>query len=122
MQKKTFISLVLGVLGGLMFSIGLCMCLLPEWGMFKPGVVVTAVGAVALLILFIWLRKQSGKAPANPDWKLIGKIAYGVLAALVLGVGMCLIMVWGKMLLGILVGVVGILLLLGLIPMFMGLK
>ena len=122
MQKKHFYSLVLGVLGGLMFSIGLCMCLLPEWGMFKPGVVVTAVGAVVLLVLFIWLRKQSGKVPAKPDWKLIGKIAYGVLAALILGVGMCLIMVWGKMLLGILVGIVGILLLLGLIPMFMGLK
>ena len=122
MQKKHFLSLVLGVLGGLMFSIGMCMCLLPEWGMFKPGVVVTAIGAVVLLILCIWLRKQSGKAPVSPDWKLIGKIAYGVLAALVLGVGMCLIMVWGKMLLGILVGVVGILLLLGLIPMFMGLK
>lgn len=122
MQKKTFISLVLGVLGGLMFSIGMCMCLLPEWGMFKPGVVVTAIGAVALLILFIWLRKQSGKAPAKPDWKLIGKIAYGVLAALILGLGMCLIMVWGKMLLGLVIGVVGILLLLGLIPMFMGLK
>jgi len=122
MQKKHFYSLVLGVLGGLMLSIGLCMCLLPEWGMFKPGVVVTAVGAVVLLVLFIWLRKQSGKVPAKPDWKLIGKIAYGVLAALILGVGMCLIMVWGKMLLGILVGIVGILLLLGLIPMFMGLK
>ena len=122
MQKKHFLSLVLGVLGGLMFSIGLCMCLLPEWGMFKPGVVVTAIGAVVLLILFIWLRKQSGKAPIAPDWKLIGKIAYGVLAALVLGVGMCLIMVWGKMLLGLVIGVVGILLLLGLIPMFMGLK
>lgn len=122
MQKKFFYSLVLGVLGGLMFSIGLSMCLLPEWGMFKPGVVVTALGAVALLVLFVWLRKQSGKAPAKPDWKLIGKIAYGVLAALVLGMGMCLIMVWGKMLLGLVVGVVGILLLLGLIPMFMGLK
>ena len=122
MQKKHFFSLVLGVLGGLMFSIGMCMCLLSEWNMFKPGVVVTAVGAVVLLILFIWLRKQSGKQPVAPDWKLIGKIAYGVLAALVLGLGMCLIMVWGKMLLGLVVGVAGILLLLGLIPMFMGLK
>ena len=122
MQKKHFYSLVLGVLGGLLFSIGLCMCLLPEWNMFRPGVVVTAVGAVVLLFLFIWLRKQSGKTAAKPDWKLIGKVAYGVLAALILGIGMCLIMVWQMMLPGILVGIVGILLLLGLIPMFMGLK
>ena len=122
MQKKHFYSLVLGVLGGLMFSIGLCMCLLPEWDMFKPGVVLTAVGAVALVALLIRLRKLSGKAPAKPDWKLIGKIAYGVLAALVLGAGMCFIMVWEMMIPGILVGIVGILMLLGLIPMFMGLK
>ena len=122
MQKKHFYSLVLGVLGGLLFSIGMCMCLLPEWGMFKPGVVAAAIGAVVLLVLFIYLRRASGKAPVTPDWKLIGKIAYGVLAALVLGTGMCMIMVWGMMLPGILVGVLGILLLLGLIPMFMGLK
>jgi len=122
MQKKLFYSLVLGVLGGLMFSIGLCMCLLPEWDMFKPGVVLTAAGAVALVALLIRLRKLSGKTPAKPDWKLIGKIAYGVLAALVLGVGMCFIMVWEMMIPGILVGIVGILMLLGLIPMFMGLK
>lgn len=122
MQKKHFLSLVLGVLGGLMFSIGMCMCLLPEWNAFNAGVIVAAAGAVILLILFIWLRKQSGKGPISPDWKLIGKIAYGVLAALVLGAGMCLIMVWNKMLFGLVVGVVGILLLLGLIPMFMGLK
>lgn len=122
MQKKHFISLILGVLGGLLFSIGLCMCLLPEWNAFKPGVAVTAVGAVVLIALFIALRKMSGKAPARPDWKLIGKIAYAVAAALVLGLGMCLVMVWGLMLPGILVGLAGILMLLGLIPMFMGLK
>lgn len=122
MQKKHFYSLLLGVIGGLLFSIGLCMCLLPEWGMFRPGVVAAAVGATALLILFIYLRRASGKAPVSPDWKLIGKIAYAVVASLVLGVGMCMIMVWEMMLLGILIGIVGILLLLGLIPMFMGLK
>lgn len=43
-------------------------------------------------------------------------------AALVLGVGMCMIMVWNLMLPGILVGIVGIVLLLMLIPMFLGLK
>lgn len=122
MQKKHFISLILGVLGGLLFSIGLCMCLLPEWNAFKPGVVITAIGAAVLIALFIALRKMSGKAAPKPDWKLIGKIAYAVIAALILGLGMCLIMVWNAMLPGILVGIVGILMLLGLIPMFMGLK
>lgn len=122
MQKKHFISLILGVLGGLLFSIGLCMCLLPEWNAFKPGVAVTAAGAVILIALFIALRRMSGKTAPKPDWKLIGKIAYAVVAALILGLGMCLIMVWNVLLPGILVGIVGILMLLGLIPMFMGLK
>ena len=43
-------------------------------------------------------------------------------AALILGVGMCMIMVWNLMLPGILVGIVGIVLLLMLIPMCLGLK
>lgn len=34
MEKKNFITLVLGVVGGLLFSLGMCMCLLPEWNMF----------------------------------------------------------------------------------------
>ncbi len=122
MQKKHFVSLIFGVLGGLLFSIGLCMCLLPEWNAFKPGVVVTAIGAVILIALFIALRKMSGKSAPKPDWKLIGKIAYAVAAALILGLGMCLIMVWNAMLPGIVIGIAGILMLLGLIPLFMGLK
>ena len=122
MKKSDFITLVLGVVGGLLFSVGMCMCLLPEWNAFTPGVVTTAAGAAVLAALAITLRIKSGKPARKPNWKLIGKIAYGVLAALVLGVGMCFIMVWEMMIPGILVGIVGILMLLGLIPMFMGLK
>ena len=81
----------------------------------------TAIGAVSLLVQSIvaWLR--SGRK-IQINWKIAGKVLYGVFASLVLGVGMCLIMVWNKMLLGILVGIVGIILLLILIPMFLGLK
>lgn len=43
-------------------------------------------------------------------------------AALVLGVGMCMILVWNLLLPGILVGILGIVLLLMLIPMCLGLK
>ena len=44
MEKKNFITLVLGVVGGLLFSLGMCMCLLPEWNMFNAGLVFGAVG------------------------------------------------------------------------------
>ena len=121
MKKSTFINLVVGVIGGLLFALGMCMCLLPEWNAFKIGVVCTAIGFVSLLIqgAVAWIR--SGRT-IKINWKITGKVLYGVFAALVLGIGMCMIMVWNLMIPGIVVGVVGIILLLMLIPMFLGLK
>ena len=121
MKKKDFVRLVLGVVGGLLFSVGMCMCLLPEWNVFREGVAVTAVGGVILLVLAGLLLKGR-KVEKKINWKLVGKALYGVLSALVLGVGMCFVLVWEQMLLGIAVGIVGIVMMLGLIPMCMGLK
>ena len=121
MKKSTFLNLIVGVVGGLLFGVGMCMCLLPEWNAFKPGVVVTAVGAVILLALAVVAYIRSGKK-IKINWKLTGKVLFGTFGALVLGLGMCMIMVWNMMLWGILVGIVGIVLLLCLIPMCIGLK
>ena len=122
MKKKTFVMLVLGCVGGLLFSLGLCMCLLPEWNAFQPGVVCTAIGLVVLLALLAVAMKGKAKSGKKVNWKLVGKVAFGVAGALVMGVGMCMIMVWNLMLPGILVGILGIVMLLMLIPMFLGLK
>lgn len=121
MKKSTFIHLIFGTIGGLLFALGMCMCLLPEWNAFSTGVVCTAIGALSLLIQSIvaWLR--SGRK-IKIRWKTVGKILFGIFGALVLGIGMCMILVWELMLPGILVGIVGIVLLLMLIPMFLGLK
>jgi len=121
MKKSVFFNLVAGVIGGLLFSLGMCMCLLPEWNAFNLGVICTSVGALALVIqsMVAWIR--SGRK-IKINWKLTGKILFGILAALILGVGMCMIMVWNLMLPGIAVGIAGIVLLLMLIPMFLGLK
>jgi len=121
MKKSVFINLLVGTIGGLLFSLGMCMCLLPEWNAFKPGVVCTAIGAVSLLIQGAAAWTRSGRK-IKVKWKTVGKVLYGVFASLVLGTGMCLIMVFHKLLLGILVGIVGIVLLLMLIPMCIGLK
>ena len=67
-----------------------------------------------------YLRSRKKRKPIN--WKTVGKVLYGVVSALVLGTGMCLIMVFDKMILGILVGIAGIIMLLCLIPMCIGLK
>lgn len=123
MKKENFITLVFGIIGGLLFGIGMCMCLLPEWNAFTPGVVVTAVGIVALLVMLIVRRVMLGKPALKINAKTVGKVLFGIFGALVFGVGMCMVMVFeGMMIPGIFVGVVGILLLLCLIPMCAGLK
>lgn len=123
MSKKSFVFLILTVVSGLMFALGMCMCLLPEWNMFKPGVVVTALGLLALMILGLVRWIMAGKPVAKIDWNMAGKVAYCALACLVLGVGMVMIMAFeGLMLPGIAVGVLGIVLALGIILVFKGLK
>lgn len=121
MKKSAFVNLIFGVVAGLLFAIGMCMCLLPEWNAFNQGVVVTAIGGIALLILAVVNFVRSGRK-VKINWKLTGKVLFGTIGALVFGLGMCMIMVWNMMLQGILVGVVGIVLLLCLIPMCIGLK
>lgn len=121
MRKSTFMNLIVGTIGGLLFALGMCMCLLSEWNASQIGVVSTAIGGVMLLVLSISAWVRSGRK-IKINWKLTGKVLFGVFAALVLGIGMCMIMVWNLMLPGILVGILGIILLLCLIPMFLGLK
>ena len=122
MKKSNFVTLVLGTIGGLLFSLGMCMCLLPGWNAFRPGVAVSIVGAAIILFAVIYWRRQEGKTFTMPTLRMVGTMALTVTGALVLGVGMCMVMVWGMMLPGILMGVLGIVLLLLLIPLCFGLK
>jgi hypothetical protein len=123
MEKKNFITLVSGTVSGLVFALGMCMCLLPEWNLFNVGVGCTAVGLIGIIATIIAFRKMSGAAPIKVNFKVVGKVAYGVLSALVLGLGMSLVMVFeGMMILGMVIGVIGIIMLLFLIPMCVGLK
>ena len=122
MKKSNFVALILGTVGGVFFALGMCMCLLPEWGMATQGVVCGVAGlAVLLATVLIW-RKMENKAPIKLDGKTVGAVLVGLLGALLLGVGMCLSMVFAKMVLGIVVGVIGIVVLLMLIPLTKGIK
>ena len=123
MKKENFITLVLGTLGGMLFALGMCMCLLAQWDAFREGVVVGAAGAAVLFVMLAVRRKMLGKPAVKVDAKMVGKVVLGILGALVLGVGMCMVMVWeGLLVQGIVVGIVGILLLLSLIPLCIGVK
>ena len=120
MKKSNFVALILGTVGGVFFALGMCMALLPEWGMFQQGIVAGVIGMLVLLVdLVIW-RKMEGKDPIQINAKTVGSVLVGVLGALLFGVGMCLSMVFGKMVLGIGIGLVGIVVLLMLIPLTKG--
>lgn len=122
MKKSSFVALMLGTVSGVLFALGMCMALLPEWNAFKPGVVFGCIGLVlGLVTVHIW-RKMENKAPIRLDRKKMLIAAMAIACALVLGLGMCFCMVWNKMVIGIIIGIVGILGLLMLIPMVKGIK
>ena len=114
--------MVLGTVSGVLFALGMCMALIPEWGAFKQGIVFGCVGLVLGLITWIVWRRMTHKAPVHISGKLILTVVIGVTGALALGVGMCFSMVWGKMATGIVIGLVGIVILLCLIPLTKGIK
>lgn len=120
MKKSNFVALILGTIGIVFFALGMCMCTIPEWGMFDKGIVAGGVGLVILLITVLVWRKMEGKQPIKLNPKTVGAVAVGVFGALLLGVGMCLTMVFGKMILGVVIGLISIVVLLMLIPLTKG--
>lgn len=122
MKKSSFVAMILATLGSILLALGMCMTLLPQWNVFKPGVVMGCIGLVVLLLMvFIW-RKMENKEPLKLSRKTIGSLLIGILGALLLGVGMCLAMVWTQMVIGIIIGTIGIVILLCLIPFIKGIK
>jgi len=121
MKKSNFVALVLGTLSGVFFALGMCMALLPEWGMRTQGIVSGVIGLLLMLVTVIVWRRMEKKAPIKLSGKTIGAMLLGVFGALLLGVGMCFCMVFEQMVLGIVIGVIGIVVLLMLIPFVKGL-
>lgn len=76
MTKKNLISMILTALGGILFSIGMCMCLLPQWNAMNQGIVTAAAGAVILLIMVLIRRKMEGKKPVRLNLRVIGDCAF----------------------------------------------
>ena len=122
MKKSSFVAMVLGTVSGVLFALGMCMALLPEWDSFREGIVFGVIGvALGLITLLVW-RKMEGRQPIRVNGKQLLFAVFGVLGALVLGLGLCFCMVWENIVLGTLIGLVGIVMLLALIPMTKGLK
>ena len=114
--------MILGTVSVVLFALGMCMALIPEWNAFKPGVIFGCVGLLLGLITLIVWRRMEHKEPLHIAGKTVLTIVVGVVGALALGVGMCFSMVWGKMIMGVVIGLVGIVVLLCLIPVTKGIK
>lgn len=122
MKKSNFAALILGTIGMVFFAFGMCMALIEEWGMFRQGVIAGVIGLVILLIMLIVWRRMEGKEPIHLSGKTVGTIILSIFGALLFGIGMCLCMVFGKMVLGVVIGLIGIIALLMLILLTKGLK
>ena len=122
MKKSSFIALIMGTVSGVLFALGMCMALLPEWNAFKEGVIFGSIGIVlGIITALIWCKMENKKLP-QMNVKNVLRILYAVIAALILGVGMCLCLVWEQIIWGTLVGLLGIVMLIALIPMIKGIK
>lgn len=122
MKKSSFIEMTLWTISGVLFAIGMCMALITEWNAFNAGIILGAAGIVLAIITLLARRKMENKAPIKVSGKTIGAILLGIAGALALGVGMCFSMVWGRMAIGIVIGLIGIILLLMLIPLIRGIE
>lgn len=115
MKKETLLEIILGTIGGLVFAIGMCMCLIPEWNMFAAGVITSIIGFIILLCIIPVYRsshpkKEKEHRPIN--WGIVITWTVGVVGALIMGFGMSKIMVGSAetsdMVVGLITGVVGL--------------
>lgn len=114
MKKETLLEIIFGTIGGLVFAIGMCMCLIPEWNMFKTGIIVSIVGFVILLCIIPIYKSSHPKKEHKPiNWGIVFTWVIGVAGALLMGFGMSRIMhgtpSQTDIVLGMVFGVIGLL-------------
>ena len=113
MKKETLLEIILGTIGGLVFAIGMCMCLLPEWDMFTSGVVVAIIGFIILLCIIPIYKKTHPKKKRGPiNFGIVFTWTIGVIGSLIMGFGISRILVGDAsktdMIVGLITGIVGL--------------
>lgn len=114
MKKDTLVEIVLGTIGGLIFALGMCMCLIPKWDMFALGVVLSIVGFIILLcIIPIYKKSHPKKGRKKINKNLIITWTVGICGSLIMGFGMSKVLVENvsknDMIIGMIFGIIGLL-------------
>ena len=71
MKKETLLEIVLGTVGGLIFAIGMCMGLIPEWDMLETGIVVGIIGFIIFFGLTIPVLYKLIREKKKNDFNLL---------------------------------------------------
>ncbi len=121
MKKSDFITLIIYTVSTLILALGMCMFTLPEWHLQNIGLPVAIIGLVLEIISWVVQRRLTGKGVPNVNPKLVGKVIYSVVAALVFGGGFAMISS-GSFVIGLVLSLVGLVLVIGIIPVVVGLK
>lgn len=115
MKKETLLEIILGTIGGLVFSIGMCMCLIPEWDMLMEGIIVGIIGFIILLLIIPVYKKSHPGKPKNKkdnNYGIIATFIIGIIGALIMGFGMSKVMLDDTsktdMIIGLITGVIGL--------------
>lgn len=113
MKKDTLLEIILGTIGGLIFAIGMCMCLIPEWDMFTVGILISIIGFIILLCIIPAYRKSHPqKTHGSIQWDIVLAWIIGLIGSLIMGFGMSKVMVESAsksdMIVGIITGIIGL--------------
>lgn len=122
MKRSSFAAMMLGSVSGVLFALGMCMALIPEWNALGTGIAFGCAGLLLGLITVIVWRKMEHKKPVRVSGRTALVGITGIAGALLLGVGMCFCMVWDSVIAGIIIGLAGIMILLCIIPLVKGIK
>lgn len=107
MKRETLMQIILGTIGGLVFAIGMCMCLVQEWNSFAAGVITAIIGFIILLCIIPVYRMSHPAKPRKPiDGGLLLTWIVGIAGSLLMGFGMSKIMVGNVTTAGLVIGLI----------------
>jgi hypothetical protein len=76
---------------------------------------------LGVVTVLVWCKMEHKEMP-KMSGKNVLRAVYSIVAVLILGAGMCLCLVWEQLIWGTLVGLLGIVMLIALIPMIKGIQ